>query len=351
MKRYSKSIKIGNIFIGGENNISVQSMTNTKTENISATVNQIIELEDTGCDVVRVAVPNHDAASAIKNIKKMIKIPLVADIHFDYELAIESIKNGADKIRINPGNIGDKSKLEKVVIAAKRSQIPIRIGINAGSLEKSILEKYGSPSPDAMIESALTNIKLIESFEFDKIVVSIKSSNVSDTIESYTKLSKMIDYPLHLGITESGTEKSGIIKSSIGIGCLLFQGIGDTIRVSLTGEPKKEIIVAKEILKSLGLLKNGIEIVSCPTCGRCNVDLINIANTIENEINKFSTKKRIKIAVMGCAVNGPGEAKDADIGIAGGKGEFLLFIKGKPIRKIPENGVIDEFIGEIKKLL
>lgn len=351
MRKITKKIKLGNIFIGGNENITIQSMTNTKTENINDTVVQIKELEAIGCDIIRVAVPNIDAAYAIKEIKKNISIPLVADIHFDYKLAIESIISGADKIRINPGNIGDESKLKKIVIAAKNNRIPIRLGINAGSLEKGIQEKFGSPSPDAMVESALLNVNLIESLGFDQIIVSIKSSDVLDTIESYVKLSQLIDYPLHIGVTESGTVKKGTIKSSIGIGCLLNQGIGDTIRVSLTGDPKEEIIVAKEILRSMKLLKKGIEVVSCPTCGRCNVDLINIANTIENKVDELYTTKNIKIAVMGCAVNGPGEAKDADLGIAGGKGEFLLFIKGEPIKKVPEDKAIEIFMKELEKLL
>jgi (E)-4-hydroxy-3-methylbut-2-enyl-diphosphate synthase len=351
MRKSTKKIKIGDIYIGGNERIAIQSMTNTSTENVIGTIKQINELQDIGCDIIRVAIPNMEAAHAIKEIKKNIEIPLVADIHFDYKLAIEAIINGADKIRINPGNIGDESKLKKVVAVAKDRNIPIRIGINAGSLEKKLLSKYGSPCPDAMVESALINVQLIESFGYDKIVLSIKSSDVLNTIESYTKLSQLVDYPLHIGITEAGTVKKGTVKSSIGIGCLLYKEIGDTIRVSLTGDPKEEVIVAREILRNLNFLNSGIEIVSCPTCGRCNVDLIHIANEIDNKIEKLHTSKKIKIAVMGCAVNGPGEAKDADLGIAGAKGEFLLFVKGMPIKKVSEEKAIDTFINELKKLL
>lgn len=351
MRNDTKRIKIGDICIGAKERIAIQSMTNTLTENINSTVKQIKELQALGCDIIRVAVPNMEAAYAIKEIKKEISIPLVADIHFDYKLAIEAIISGADKIRINPGNIGDEYKLKKVVKAAKDKGIPIRVGINAGSLERSLLAKYGSPRPDAMVESALLNVKLIESLGYDQIVISIKSSDVLSTIKSYTKLSQLVDYPLHIGITEAGTVKKGTIKSSIGIGCLLYQGIGDTIRVSLTGDPREEILVAREILKSLKLLNSGIEIISCPTCGRCNVDLIRIANEIDKQIEGIYTTKKIKIAVMGCAVNGPGEAKDADLGIAGGKGEFLLFIKGTPIRKVSEKKAIDDFMNELRKLL
>ena len=351
MRNTVKKLRIGNTYIGGNERITVQSMTNTLTENINDTVQQIKELETLGCDIIRVAVPNFKAAYAIKEIKKEINIPLVADIHFNYKLAIEAIISGADKIRINPGNIVGKDELKKVVMSAKERDIPIRIGINSGSLEKSLLSKYGSPCPDAMVESALTNIKLIESMGYNKIIISIKSSDVLSTIESYTKLSKLIDYPLHIGITESGTVRKGTIKSSIGIGCLLYKGIGDTIRVSLTGDPKEEVIVGREILKSLNLLSSGIEIVSCPTCGRCNVDLINIANEIDKRISELYTPKKIKVAVMGCVVNGPGEAKDADLGIAGAKGEFQLFVKGALIKKVSEEKAIDTFIEELKKLL
>ncbi len=351
MRKKTKEIKIGSIFIGGNEKIAIQSMTNTKTEDIESTVKQIIYLEASGCDIIRVAVPNLNAAYAIKDIKKRINIPLVADIHFDYRLAIESIKNGADKIRINPGNIGSIAKLKEVVIAAEMYQIPIRIGINAGSLSKDIIDKYGNGSVDAMVESALVNVNTLESLGFDQIVISVKSSDILETVECYSKLSELVEYPLHLGITESGTIKNGTIKSSIGIGSLLIQGIGDTIRVSLTGEPIEEIIVAKEILQSLKLIDRGIELVSCPTCGRCNVDLVNIAKEIEEKITFLNTKKRIKVAVMGCEVNGPGEARDADIGIAGGKGEFLLFIKGKPIKKIGEANASNVFMEELMRLL
>jgi len=351
MGRKTKKIRVGDVIIGGGQRVVVQSMTNTKTENINDTIKQIKELENVGCEIIRVAVPNLEAAEAIKEIKKAIRIPLVADIHFDYRLALASIENGADKIRINPGNLGGNDRLKKVVEAAKGRNIPIRVGINSGSVEKKLLEKYGGPKPEAMVESAINNVRMIEQLGYDQIVISIKSSNVLDTIESYKRISKFVDYPLHIGITEAGTAGKGVIKSSIGIGCLLYQGIGDTIRVSLTGDPKEEVIVAYEILKNLGYFDSGIEIISCPTCGRCSVDLIKIAEEIDKRVENIVTKKRIKVAVMGCGVNGPGEAKDADIGIAGGKGEYLLFVKGEPIKKVDESCAVDVLIGEIKKII
>jgi len=351
MSRKTKEIKVGDVVIGGEQRVIVQSMTNTKTENIKDTIRQIHELENVGCEIIRVAVPSIEAAEAIKDIKKAINIPLVADIHFDYRLAIASIENGADKIRINPGNLGGSERLKKVVEAAKERSIPIRVGVNSGSVEKELLEKYGGPDPEAMVESAIKNVRMIEQLDYDQIVISIKSSNVLDTIESYKRISDIVDYPLHIGITEAGTARKGIIKSSIGIGCLLYQGIGDTIRVSLTGEPKDEIKVAYEILKNLGLFDSGIEVISCPTCGRTSVDLIKIAEEVDKRVENIITKKRIKVAVMGCGVNGPGEAKDADIGIAGGKGEYLLFVKGEPIKKVNESCAVDILIEEIKKII
>ncbi|MGI5998715.1 MAG: flavodoxin-dependent (E)-4-hydroxy-3-methylbut-2-enyl-diphosphate synthase [Lutispora sp.] len=351
MSRKTKEIKVGDVVIGGEQRVIVQSMTNTKTENIKDTIRQIHELENVGCEIIRVAVPSMEAAEAIKDIKKAINIPLVADIHFDYRLAIASIENGADKIRINPGNLGGSERLKKVVEAAKERSIPIRVGVNSGSVEKELLEKYGGPDPEAMVESAIKNVRMIEQLDYDQIVISIKSSNVLDTIESYKRISDIVDYPLHIGITEAGTARKGIIKSSIGIGCLLYQGIGDTIRVSLTGEPKDEIKVAYEILKNLGLFDSGIEVISCPTCGRTSVDLIKIAEEVDKRVENIITKKRIKVAVMGCGVNGPGEAKDADIGIAGGKGEYLLFVKGEPIKKVNESCAVDILIEEIKKII
>ncbi|SHJ29362.1 flavodoxin-dependent (E)-4-hydroxy-3-methylbut-2-enyl-diphosphate synthase [Lutispora thermophila] len=351
MGKITKEIKIGNIAIGGGHKVIVQTMTNTKTENIKGTIDQIRKLEDVGCEIVRVAVPTMEAAEAIRTIKKSINIPLVADIHFDYRLALASIENGADKIRINPGNLGGNERLKKVVESAKDRKIPIRVGVNSGSVEREFLEKYGGPKPEAMVESAIKNVRMIEQLDYDQIVISIKSSNVMDTIEAYKMISNLVDYPLHIGITEAGTIKKGTIKSSIGIGCLLYQGIGDTIRVSLTGDPREEIMVANEILTNLGLLDSGIEIVSCPTCGRCSVDLINIAEEVDRRIENLKAKKKVKVAVMGCGVNGPGEAKDADIGIAGGKGEYLLFIKGEPIKKVDENEAVDVLIEEIKHII
>jgi (E)-4-hydroxy-3-methylbut-2-enyl-diphosphate synthase len=348
MSNNTKRIRIGNKYIGGGEPVLIQSMTNTKTQDAAATIDQIKRLQEAGCDIVRVAVPDMEASEAVKQIKKEISIPLVVDIHFDYRLAIQSIRNGADKIRINPGNIGDRDRVKQVVEAAKEREIPIRIGINSGSLEKDMLKKYGHPTADALVESTLNNIRLIESMNFDDIVISIKSSDVMLTVESYMKASKATDYPLHLGITEAGTVLSGSIKSSVGLGILLYNGIGDTIRVSLTGDPAEEIFAAREILKSLKLMKTGIEIISCPTCGRTNVNLIKVAEEVEARTRGIKLKRPMKLAVMGCEVNGPGEAKEADMGIAGGRGEFLLFIKGKIIRKIPQESVIEELIKEIE---
>ncbi|HOM43886.1 MAG TPA: flavodoxin-dependent (E)-4-hydroxy-3-methylbut-2-enyl-diphosphate synthase [Bacillota bacterium] len=350
MGTYTRKIRIGDRYIGGGEPILIQSMTNTRTQDKQATIEQIKRLEDAGCDIVRIAVPDMEAAEAVKDIKSKISIPLVADIHFDYRLAIQSIINGADKIRINPGNIGDNERVKKVVDAAKERDIPIRIGINSGSLEKEILEKYGSPTAGALVESALKNVMLVEAMDFNDIVISIKSSDVLLTIDSYIKASKATNYPLHLGITEAGTLLAGSVKSSVGLGILLYNGIGDTIRVSLTGDPTEEIYAAKEILKSLKLIKEGIEIISCPTCGRTCVDLIRIAEEVEKRIKEIEVKKPMKVAIMGCAVNGPGEAKEADLGIAGGQGEFLLFLKGKTVRKIPQENVIEELLKEIKAL-
>jgi len=350
MGTYTRKIRIGDRYIGGGEPILIQSMTNTRTQDKPATIEQIKRLEDAGCDIVRIAVPDMEAAEAVKDIKSKISIPLVADIHFDYRLAIQSIINGADKIRINPGNIGDNERVKKVIDAAKERDIPIRIGINSGSLEKEILEKYGSPTADALVESALKNVMLVEAMDFNDIVISIKSSDVLLTIDSYIKASKATNYPLHLGITEAGTLLAGSVKSSVGLGILLYNGIGDTIRVSLTGDPAEEIYAAKEILKSLKLLKEGIEIISCPTCGRTCVDLIRITEEVEKRIKGIEVKKPMKVAIMGCAVNGPGEAKEADLGIAGGQGEFLLFLKGKTVRKIPQENVIEELLKEIKAL-
>ncbi len=348
MNKNTRRIRIGDRYIGGGEPILIQSMTNTKTQDVAATVNQVKILQEAGCDIVRVAVPDMEAAEAIKQIKKGISIPLVADIHFDHRLAVEAIKNGADKIRINPGNIGDRERVRQVVSAAKERDIPIRIGINSGSLEKELLEKYGHPTADALVESTLNNIALLESMDFNNIVISIKSSDVMLTVESYIKASEATGYPMHIGVTEAGTVLAGAVKSSVGLGILLHKGIGDTLRVSLTGDPTEEIYVAREILKSLKLMQDGIELVSCPTCGRTNVDLIRVAEEVERLVRDIEVRKPMKLAVMGCAVNGPGEAKEADLGIAGGKGEFLLFVKGDIIRKIPQDKIIEELLKEIK---
>ncbi|WP_423219570.1 flavodoxin-dependent (E)-4-hydroxy-3-methylbut-2-enyl-diphosphate synthase [Fervidicella metallireducens] len=348
VRRKSKKIKVGNIYVGGDSPITIQSMTNTYTSDVKNTVNQILDLEKAGCEIVRVAVPDMEAAQAIKQIKKEITIPIVADIHFDFRLAIESMKNGVDALRINPGNIGDEIKVKEVVECAKFYDVPIRIGVNSGSLEKNLLEKYKTPSPEALVESALNHVHLLEKNNFTNIVISVKSSNVISNIESYRLLAKKVEYPLHLGVTEAGTAFLGTIKSSIGIGTLLCEGIGDTIRVSLTDNPLEEIKVAKEILKACGLRKNGIELISCPTCGRTNINLIELAKEAEKAL--FNINKDIKVAIMGCVVNGPGEAREADIGIAGGINEGILFKKGKIIKKVPEELLLEELIEEIKKM-
>lgn len=348
MRRESTKIKIGNISIGGDSPVTIQSMTNTDTRDIKKTVKQIKELEDAGCEIIRTAVPDMEAAVALKNIKESIGIPLVADIHFDYKLALESIKNGIDGLRINPGNIGSELKIREVVAAAKVYSVPIRIGVNTGSLEKDILEKYGTPTPEALVESALRHVYILEKYNFSDIVISVKSSNVQDNIKSYKLLAEKTKYPLHLGVTEAGTIFSGTIKSSIGIGALLSEGIGDTIRVSLTDSPLEEIKVGKEILKACGLRNFGIELVACPTCGRTNINLIELAKKAEKIL--MNINKPVKVAIMGCAVNGPGEAREADIGIAGGIGEGLIFKKGQILRKVPEEKLLDELIKEIEKL-
>ncbi len=345
--RDSKVVKVGNILIGGGNDIIIQSMTNTPTTDVEKTVNQIKKLQEEGCQLVRVTVNTEEAAKKIKEIKEKIDIPLVADIHFDYRLALLAIENGIDKLRINPGNIGNDEKVEIVVKKAMEKGVPIRIGVNSGSLEKTILEKYGKPTSDAMVESALYHMRLLEKFNFTDIIISLKSSNVKMMVEAYRKLAKLCNYPLHLGVTEAGTAFQGTIKSAIGIGSLLVDGIGDTIRVSLTEDPVEEIKVAKEILKVLGLKEVGVEIVSCPTCGRTEIDLIGLAHQVEKEFEKVD--KKIKIAVMGCVVNGPGEAKEADYGVAGGKGVGVLFKKGEIIRKIPADKLVEELLDEIDK--
>lgn len=334
----TKVIKIGNKVIGGGNPIMIQSMTNTKTEDVAATVNQILRLQDAGCDIIRCTVPNIDAARAIAEIKKEISIPLVADIHFDYRMAIAAMENGADKIRINPGNIGSKERVAEVVRVARERNIPIRVGVNSGSLEKELVEKYHGVTAEGIVESALDKVRIIEDMDYDNLVISIKSSDVLMSVKAHELLAGKTPYPLHVGITESGTVTSGNIKSSIGLGIILHEGIGDTIRVSLTGDPVEEIKSAKLILRTLGLRKGGIEVVSCPTCGRTNIDLIGLAAQVENLVQNYDLD--IKVAVMGCAVNGPGEAKEADIGIAGGIGEGLLIKKGEIVRKVPENELL-----------
>ncbi|MBE5935984.1 MAG: flavodoxin-dependent (E)-4-hydroxy-3-methylbut-2-enyl-diphosphate synthase [Lachnospiraceae bacterium] len=344
----TKVIKIGDRLIGGGNPILIQSMTNTKTEDVAATVAQIKELEKVGCEIIRCAVPTMEAAKALGEIKKQVNIPVVADIHFDYKLAIAAIEAGADKIRINPGNIGSIDRIKAVVDKAKEYNIPIRVGVNSGSLEKELVEKYNGVTAQGIVESALDKVKIIEDLGYDNLVVSIKSSDVLMCVKAHEILAEKINYPLHVGITEAGTILSGNIKSSVGLGLILGQGIGDTIRVSLTANPLEEIKSAKLILKTLGLRKGGIEIVSCPTCGRTKIDLIGLANKVENMVQDID--KDIKVAVMGCAVNGPGEAKEADIGIAGGVGEGLIIKKGEVLRKVPEDKLLDELREEILNL-
>jgi len=347
-RKTTKKLRVGELFVGGDAPITVQSMTCTDTRDVTETVEQIKRLEEAGCDIVRIAIPDSEAAQAVKRIKKAIRIPLVADIHFDYRLALECIENGIDKIRINPGNIGERERVRKVVEAARPRGIPIRIGVNSGSMEKYILAKYGGVTPEGMVESALGHAQILEGFSFDDIVFSLKASSVAMTIEAHRLMSQKTDYPLHIGVTEAGTMFSGTIKSAAGIGCLLAEGIGDTIRVSLTGDPVEEVRVGIELLKALGLRKAGVEFVSCPTCGRCKINLIKVANEVEQRLS--GCEKQIRVAVMGCAVNGPGEAREADIGIAGGDGEALLFKKGEIIRKIPQDRIVDELIKEIEKL-
>lgn len=334
----TKVVKIGDRIIGGNNPILIQSMTNTKTEDITATVQQINELTELGCDIIRCAVPTMEAAGALKEIKKQIRIPLVADIHFDYKLAIAAIENGADKIRINPGNIGSTERVKAVVDAAKERNIPIRVGVNSGSLEKDLVEKYHGVTAEGIVESALDKVKLIEDMGYDNLVISIKSSNVMMCVKAHELIATQTVHPLHVGITEAGTLISGNIKSAIGLGLILNQGIGDTIRVSLTGSPLEEVKSAKLILRTLGLRTGGIEVVSCPTCGRTQIDLIGLANKVETMVSGYELD--IKVAVMGCVVNGPGEAKEADIGIAGGKGEGIIIKHGQVYKKVPENELL-----------
>ena len=347
-RKKNKSIKIGNIYIGGDAPITVQSMTNTDTRNVEATLGQIRALRTAGCDIVRLAVPDMAAADALYDITRGVNMPMVADIHFDYRLALKAIENGVAKLRINPGNIGSREKVEILAKACLEKGIPIRIGVNSGSLEKDILEKYAGPTPEALVESALRHVAILDEVNFHDVVISIKSSNVERTIKAYRLLSQQTDLPLHIGVTEAGTLWRGTIKSAVGIGTLLAEGIGDTLRVSLTGDPIEEIKVGREILKAVGHLKEGIEFVSCPTCGRTQIDLIGIANEVERRLE--GSKKEIKVAVMGCVVNGPGEAKDADIGIAGGKGVGLIFKKGIIVRQVKEDELVEALLAEIETM-
>ncbi|MFQ5455767.1 MAG: flavodoxin-dependent (E)-4-hydroxy-3-methylbut-2-enyl-diphosphate synthase [Nitrospirota bacterium] len=348
-RKKKREISIGNVQIGGDFPVVVQSMTNTDTRDIVATVNQIKRLQDAGCEVVRVSVLDKDACRSISEIRSQIAIPLVADIHFDYKLALEAIKNGSDAIRINPGNIGSKKKIREVVAALKENCLPIRIGVNAGSLEKDLLDKYGHPVPDAMVESALRHVAILEDLNFYDMKISLKASNVRDTVDAYRIISQKVDYPLHIGISEAGTSFCGIIRSSIGIGILLSEGIGDTIRVSLTADPAEEVRAGFEILKALGIRERGINIISCPTCGRSEIDVIDLVSKAEERLSFI--KEPLNISVMGCVVNGIGEGREADIGIAGGRGSGILFKNGKVIKKVREEEIIDMLVKEIDILI
>ncbi len=345
-RRVSKKIHVGNVVVGGNSHVSIQSMCNTDTRDVEATCAQIDRLTDAGCEIVRLAVVDNEAANAIAEIKKRTRIPIVADIHFDYRLALASAAAGVDKIRINPGNIGDKKRVEQVVNACKERQIPIRIGVNGGSLEADLLKKYGAPCAHAMVESAMNHVRLLNDCDFDDICISLKASDVNTTIEAYRLLAKNTDYPLHLGVTEAGTAYMGTIKSAVGIGSLLCDGIGDTIRVSLTANPEDEITAAKAILSVCGARNEGVEIVSCPTCGRCRIDLVPIAAEIEKRLSQIHVP--LKVAVMGCAVNGPGEAREADVGMAGGNREGLLFRKGDIVKKVPMEQIVDELVALVE---
>jgi len=345
----TRKIMVGNVQIGGENKVSIQSMCNTKTKDVKSTVKQILDLENAGCEIIRVACLDLEDAKAIKIIKEQIHIPIVADIHFDYKIALEAINSGVDKVRINPGNIGSPDKVEAVVRACKQKNIPIRIGVNGGSLEKELLEKYGKPTPEAMVESARKHIKILEDLDFYDIAISLKASSLDLCIKAYELASKEFNYPLHLGITEAGTEFSGTVKSSIGLGILLREGIGNTIRVSLSDDPIKEIKVAKEILKDCNLYSKVPTLIACPTCGRTKIDLIPIAKEVEDFLQTLESD--ITVAVMGCAVNGPGEAREADIGIAGGTNEGILFKKGEIIKKVPQENIVDVLKEEVKKMV
>ena len=348
MIRESRQISLGNVKIGGGAPVSVQSMTITDTRDVKATVSEIKRLEDVGCDIVRVAVPDMAAAKAIGKIKKQIKIPLISDIHFDYKLALEAVKQGVDGMRLNPGNIGAKYRIKAVVDAVKERGIPIRIGVNSGSLEKDILKKHGSPTAEALVESALRHIHILEDYDFYDIKISVKSTDVKKMIKAYRLLAEQTDYPLHLGVTEAGTPKMGIVKSSIGIGSLLADGIGDTIRVSLTGDPVNEVIAGINILKSIGIRNNGIELISCPGCGRLEIDLMKLVDDVEERVSGIELPRPVKVASLGCVVNGPGEASEADIGIAGGKGKGVLYKDGKMVRSFKEKDIVEELVKEIE---
>ena len=348
MIRVSKQVKAGKVLIGGDAPVSIQSMLSRPAADVEGNIRQAVDLEKAGCEIVRVAIPDMDAVRLVDAIKSQIQIPLVADIHFDYRLALECVAAGIDKVRINPGNIGDKSRVRAVVKACKSKNIPIRIGVNSGSLEKELLEKYGAPTAEALVESAMRHVSLLEKNDFDDIVISIKSSDVKTMVDAYRLAAQRCEYPLHLGVTEAGTERMGLIKSAAGIGSFLLDGIGDTIRISLTDDPVREIAAAKDILKAIGLREEGVRIVSCPTCGRTNIDLIALANRVEDKLR--DCPKPITVAVMGCAVNGPGEAREADIGIAGGVGEALLFKKGKILGKFPEKDILNVLLSEIEKM-
>lgn len=347
-RRNSRKVKIGNLYIGGSEHIAVQSMLNVPAHDVEGNVRQAVALEKAGCEIIRVSVPDKEAVKTVEALKAAVKAPIVADIHFDYKLALDSLAAGVDKIRLNPGNIGSDDRVKVVADECARKGVPIRIGVNSGSLEKEILAKYGSPTPEAMCESAMYHVKLLEKFDFDNIVISIKSSDVQKMYEAYELLAEKCDYPLHLGVTEAGTQRMGLIKSAIGIGGLLLRGIGDTIRVSLTADPVNEVYAGFDILKAAGLLTGTPTLVSCPTCGRTKIDLISIASEVEEHLRNI--KKDIKVAVMGCAVNGPGEAREADIGIAGGDGCGLIFKKGEIIRKVPEENIVSELLSEIEKM-
>ncbi len=346
-KRNTRQIFVGNVPVGGESPITVQSMTKTDTRDINATVRQILSLESAGCEIVRLAVPDMEAAAALHEIKISVSIPIIADIHFDWRLALEAIKQGVDGLRLNPGNIGAKWKVLEVIAAAKDNKIPIRIGVNAGSLEKELIDKYGHPTPESLVESAEGHIKILEDLGFFDIKVSLKASNVMKTVEAYRLFSERYDYPLHIGISEAGPAFSGIIKSSVGLGILLSEGIGDTMRVSLTAEPEEEVRVAYEILKSLGIRRRNPEIISCPTCGRCQIDLRQLAQKVESAVKDI--KKPISVAVMGCVVNGPGEAREADFGIAGGKGMGMVFKRGEVVKKTEEDRLLEELMKLIEE--